>query len=73
MTTLTNKGQIAKIVRDKGFGFIKGEDGKEYFFHRSSLDDGVFDALQPGDAVQFIAMQTHKGMRATGVVAVAQE
>lgn len=45
-----------KIVRlhEKGFGFIRDDnDGKEYFFHRSSLKNASWDALRKGDAVEF--------------------
>jgi len=28
-------GSIRTIRADKGFGFIKDETGKEYFFHRA--------------------------------------
>ncbi len=47
-------GQIKTIVRDRGFGFIQetGET-KEIFFHRSSLELGVFDQLTEGQTVEF--------------------
>ena len=38
-------GKIKKLVRDRGFGFISDTDGSEIFFHRSSLVDVQFDAL----------------------------
>ncbi len=28
------KGTIKKLIRDRGFGFISAEDGREIFFHR---------------------------------------
>jgi len=37
-------GTIKKLVSDRGFGFIKAEDGQEYFFHRSGTE-GDFDGL----------------------------
>ncbi len=33
-----SRGRIKKMVRDRGFGFIRGDDGKEVFFHRSGLN-----------------------------------
>lgn len=33
------KGCIAKFFKDKQFGFIQGENGKEYFFHIDVLQD----------------------------------
>jgi len=32
-------GPIAKVVRDRGFGFIRGNDGKEVFFHAPGSSD----------------------------------
>jgi CspA family cold shock protein len=30
------KGTIKRLVKDKGFGFIAGDSGPEYFFHQSA-------------------------------------
>jgi len=53
-------GVIKKIIRDKGFGFIKPDDSSEdVFFHRSSLAPRVqIEDINEGDTVQF---QTRKG------------
>lgn len=61
-------GTIKKIVSDRGFGFIAAEDGVEYFFHRSGVDDSVnFDSLRGGEAVSFEIEQSQKGPRAAQV------
>ena len=31
-------GTIARLLIDKGFGFIRDEGGTEHFFHRSSVE-----------------------------------
>jgi len=42
-------GTIKRVVHERGFGFITGEDGTEYFFHRSALDTSLrFDSLTGG-------------------------
>ena len=56
------EGTIKKIVPDRGFGFISGEDGKEYFFHRSAVQD--FDLLRGGERVTFEYEPSPKGPRA---------
>lgn len=57
------KGTIARL-NDKGFGFIKAEDGNEYFFYRDSLKNAEFEALQKGDAVTLDQCgQGPKGLR----------
>ena len=61
-------GVIARLVKDKGFGFVKGDDGKERFFHLSSLVSGVdFEELKEGDKVIFQPGQSTKGLRAEKV------
>ena len=38
-------GTIARLLIDKGFGFIRDEGGIEHFFHRSSVRGAVFELL----------------------------
>jgi cold shock CspA family protein len=62
-----------KIVRlNKGFGFIEGIDGRDYFFHWSELTkfSKQFRNLQPGDQVQFQPGRTDTGLRAFAVETV---
>jgi CspA family cold shock protein len=56
-------GTIKRIVREKGFGFIRGDRGDEYFFHRSGIE-GDFDRLSEGQAVTFEEEPSQKGLRA---------
>jgi CspA family cold shock protein len=58
-------GTIKRIVADRGFGFIAGADGTEYFFHRNSV--GNFDSLRGDEAVTFEIEQSPKGPRANQV------
>ncbi len=61
-------GTIKKVVSDRGFGFIRADDEKEYFFHRNSLDSSLdFDRLVGGEAVEFEIEQSPKGPRAARV------
>ncbi len=61
------QGTIKRIVRDRGFGFIRSSEGQEVFFHRSSLQDLNFDNLKEGEAVDFDMERGEKGPRATAV------
>jgi CspA family cold shock protein len=58
-------GTIKKLVADRGFGFITAEDGKEYFFHRSSIES--FDSLRGNERVEFDVEDSPKGPRAAQV------
>ena len=60
-------GKIKKLVRDRGFGFISAEDGREIFFHQSSLVDIEFDALNEEQEVEFEVEKSPKGPRAINV------
>ena len=61
-------GTIKRVISDRGFGFIGGEDGKEYFFHRNELASSMdFDRLVGGEAVSFEVEQSPKGARAVKV------
>jgi cold shock protein len=53
-------GTIKKIMRQKGYGFITPDDGREdVFFHRGSLAPrNQNEYMKEGDTVQF---QTRKG------------
>ena len=61
-------GTISKVISDKGFGFIQGEDRQEYFMHRSAVRNGsVFEQLREGDGVEFEVVDSPKGPRAANV------
>ena len=63
----TMNGTIKRIVSGKGFGFIEGSDGNEYFFHNSACTGVRFDDLQEGQAVTFERGQGPKGPRGENV------
>jgi CspA family cold shock protein len=60
------------MVRDRGFGFIRGDDGKEVFFHRSGLNAAEYDILSEGDFVEYVVQEGPRGARAENVRGVAQ-
>lgn len=59
-------GTIKRLVRDRGFGFIRDDDGHEWFFHRSAVQ-GNFDQLSEGQKVSFEEEPSAKGPRAGNV------
>ena len=59
------QGTIKKLT-DKGFGFIAGE-GKELFFHQTSVEGVNFDDLREGQGVEYTEGQGPKGPRAESV------
>lgn len=62
------KGTVVTLVAGKGFGFIRGSKGAQYFVHKSMLSpDLSWDDLAVGQAVEFTPNQGKKGMEATAV------
>ena len=60
-------GKIKKLVSERGFGFISDTDGKEVFFHQTSLVDVKFSDLTEGKDVEFDVEKSEKGPRAINV------
>lgn len=58
------KGKVKFFNRSKGFGFIAGEDDKEYFVHESEIKQGQIDE---NDEVTFSAEEGDRGPKATSV------
>ena len=54
-------GTIVRLVRDRGFGFIKDQQGNEIFFHASGLPAGGYDSLSEGQEVVFDKEQDTRG------------
>lgn len=66
-------GKIKRLVRDRGFGFISDTDGREVFFHRSSVVETQFDALNTDQTVEFEVEKSEKGPRAVNVRLVKEQ
>ena len=65
------QGTIKKLVSDRGFGFIDGEQG-DIFFHHSAQEEGTtIEALSEGQDVQYEEGRGPKGPRAENVKLVS--
>ena len=60
------KGKVKWYNFKKGFGFISGEDGKDYFVHFTAVPKGAM--LREEDDVNFDAVETDKGIQAQNIV-----
>lgn len=64
------EGTIKRLVRERGFGFIKASNGSgEFFFHRSSCVGTPYESLREGQHVTFEIEPSDKGPRAKDVEA----
>lgn len=59
------EGTVKFFNRNKGFGFISGDDGKDYFVHETGLADGV--SIDEGDRVTFDVTEGDRGPKAENV------
>ena len=58
-------GTVKFFNRIKNFGFITGDDGKDYFVHVSGLKPGI--TITEGDKVSFEATEGERGLKAENV------
>jgi len=69
-------GQIKRLVRDRGFGFIQpAGESEDIFFHSTALTAGVFDQLAEGQNVEFdnqVDDRDSRRMRAVNVRVIDQ-
>jgi len=59
------EGIVKFFNQKKGFGFISGDDGKDYFVHFTALPKGTF--LRDGDKVSFNSAEGDRGLKAENV------
>ncbi len=60
-------GVIRRLVKDRGFGFIKSDDSQDIFFHRSELRGVTFELLKEGESVEFENDEGPKGPKAVNI------
>ena len=58
---------VVRLFREQGYGFIRGIDGQEFYFHRNSVLHDDFDRLEIGTGVRFIGESGVQGPQASTV------
>lgn len=66
-------GKIKKIISDRGFGFISDTDGREVFFHQSSLVDIQLSQLSESQDIEFDVENSQKGPCAINIRVIAKQ
>lgn len=59
------KGKVKFFNHEKEFGFITGEDGKDYFVHKSGLLNNII--IDENDSVEFSIEKGDRGPKAVKV------
>ena len=67
------KGIVKWFNAEKGFGFIKDENGKDIFVHFSEIKMDGYKTLEEGEQVEFDVKETPKGNLATNVTVIDEE
>ncbi len=65
-----SQGTVKWFNGSKGYGFITGEDGKDYFVHFSAINVDGFKTLDEGQKVTFDVESGPKGPQASNVTPV---
>jgi cold shock CspA family protein len=60
-------GTVMRLDPSGEFGFLESSDGREIYFHRNSVLDGVFSRLAVGTRVTFAEEMGEKGQQASTV------
>ena len=63
-----NKGTVKWFNSEKGYGFIKTEEGNDVFVHFSAIVADGFKSLEEGQNVSFDIEEGTRGPQASNVV-----
>ncbi len=63
-TTARLRGITTRWLNERGYGFIRGDDGHDYFIHHTGIIDQDYPSLWVGDKVEFSILRTIKGRQA---------
>jgi len=61
------RGTVKWFNDEKGFGFIRQDDGADCFVHHTSIQGEGFKTLAEGEAVEFDVTNGPKGLKAENV------
>lgn len=70
---MSQQGKIKFFDSQKGFGFIKPDEGdKDIFVHKNNVEElGYGEGFEDGEAVEFDVEETPKGLSAINVRSLA--
>ncbi len=65
-------GTVKWFSAEKGYGFIRQDDGTDVFVHYTAIQSDGYRSLNQGDVVEFEIVEGSKGKQASNVT-VAQQ
>lgn len=63
-------GTVKWFNAEKGYGFIKDEEGKDIFVHFSSINSDGYKTLEEGQKVTYDLVESGRGPQAKNVTVV---
>ena len=63
-------GTVKWFNAEKGYGFIKDEEGKDIFVHFSSINSDGYKTLEEGQKVTYDLVESDSGQQAKNVTVV---
>lgn len=63
-------GTVKWFNAEKGYGFIKDEEGKDIFVHFSSINSDGYKTLEEGKKVTYDLVESDRGPQAKNVTVV---
>ncbi len=61
------QGKVKMFNKEKGYGFIKLEDGRDVFFHYSQLVMEGFKTIDEAAEVEFDLVEGDRGLQAHNI------
>lgn len=61
------KGTVKWFNAEKGYGFIRSDDGEDVFVHYSAIQGEGFKSLDEGQEVEFDKVTGERGPQASNV------
>jgi CspA family cold shock protein len=58
------RGTVKAWNLDRGFGFVKSDDGQDVFVHYTAIRETIHKYLREGERVEFDIAQTDRGVQA---------
>lgn len=65
---MKHRGSVKYFNETKGYGFIRDDQGDEFFVHHSAIQGEGFRTLNEGQPVEFDAIVGQRGKLAANVV-----
>lgn len=61
------QGTVKRFNKNKGFGFITSDDGRDVFFHYSQIVMDGYKTIEEGARVEFDLVEGERGLQAHNV------